>query len=110
MNKLRTLLLTAPVAMLSLTISSSAEAYTITDKLGRGAASMALPFLEIPGNIVKETKDHGALGVPYGMAIGVGKMVSRELVGIYDVITAPIPLPEDYKPLLKPDYPWDYFK
>lgn len=114
MNTLRKLMLAMPIALFSLTAfaehNANTHEYSITDKLGRGASSMALPFLEIPGNIVKETKENGALGVPYGFGIGVSKMFSRELVGIYEVLTAPIPLPANYKPLLMPEYPWDYFK
>ena len=60
-------------------------------KFGRGLAGMTCGFLEVPGNIVKETKKQGAIGVPIGLALGVGMLVARELVGVYEFVTAPFP-------------------
>ena len=34
----------------------------------------------------------------------------RELVGVYEFVTAPVPLPEGYQPIIQPEYPWDYFE
>ena len=36
-------------------------------------------------------------------------MVGREMVGVYEFITAPIPISEGYRPILEPEYPWSYF-
>jgi hypothetical protein len=36
-------------------------------------------------------------------------IVPRVLVGVWEFVTAPFPVPEGYKPILKPEYPWDYF-
>jgi putative exosortase-associated protein (TIGR04073 family) len=58
------------------------------------------------GHIVKETKEQGAIGVPIGLALGVGMLVARELVGVYEFVTAPFPVPA----ILRPEYPWDYFE
>ena len=66
---------------------------------------MTCGFLEVPGNIVKETKEQGAIGVPVGLALGVGMLVARELVGVYEFVTAPFPLPAGYQPILRPEYP-----
>ncbi len=33
----------------------------------------------------------------------------RELVGVYEFVTAPIEAPPDFRPILSPEYPWDYF-
>lgn len=93
------LMLTAPIA----------GADTAADKFGRGLAGMTCGFLELPGNIVKETKAKGAVGVPVGLAMGVGMIVTRELVGVYEFITAPFPVPSGFKPILRPEYPWGYF-
>ena len=71
---------------------------------------MTCGFLEIPGNIAKETEAEGAVGFPIGLAKGVGMLVSRELVGVYEFVTAPFPVPAGYRPILKPEYPWSYFK
>ena len=109
MKKIRVYLMTA-LAVLALGISSTAAAdNTAAGKFGRGLAGMTCGFLEIPGNIVKETREKGALGLPVGLAIGLGMTVTRELVGVYEFISAPFPVPAGFKPILKPEYPWDYF-
>jgi len=87
------------------------EANTATRKLGRGLAGMTLGFLEVPGNIVQESRTNGvASGMTIGLAMGVGKLVARELVGVYEVVTAPFALPADYEPVLQPEFTWDYFE
>lgn len=89
---------------------SAAEADTSAQKFGRGLAGMTCGFLELPGNLVKETNAHGAAGLPTGLAMGVGMMVTRELVGVYEFLSAPFPVPAGFKPVLQPEYPWSYFK
>ena len=90
--------------------ASAAHAQTAERKFGRGLAEMTCGFLELPGNIVEQTDKRGAIGVPIGIAYGVGMLVTRELVGVYEFLTAPFPVPDGYRPILKPEYPWDYFK
>ena len=97
------------VVALTLFLASNVQADTSADKFGRGLAGMTCGFLEVPGNIVKETKAQGAIGVPIGLAKGVGMLVTRELVGVYEFITAPFPLPAGFRPILSPEYPWGYF-
>jgi len=89
---------------------SHAESSTAAKKLGRGLAGMTTGFLEIPGNIVKETQAKGAIGLPIGLATGLGMTVTRELVGVYEFLTAPFPVPAGFRPILTPEYPWDYFE
>jgi len=85
-------------------------AHTAAQKLGRGLAGMTTGFLELPGNIVKETRAKGAVGFPIGLATGLGMLVTRELVGVYEFISAPFPVPAGFRPILTPEYPWDYFE
>ena len=108
MKKLRIYLLAA-VTALTLFSFPNAHAQTSAQKFGRGLAGMTCGFLEIPGNIVKETRAQGAIGFPIGLAMGLGMTVSRELVGVYEFVSAPFPLPSGYRPILSPEYPWDYF-
>lgn len=85
--------------------------YTAMDKLGRGLAGMTTGFLELPGNIVAESRDHGAgAAATVGVAKGIGMIPVRELVGVYNFVTAPIPYPDGYRPILHPEYPWQYFE
>ena len=90
--------------------SSSARAQTAVDKLGRGLAGMTCGVLEFPGNIYRETNRSGAAGIPLGFAKGLGMIVARELVGVYEFVTAPLPFPDNYRPILEPEYPWGYFQ
>lgn len=93
-----------------LSASSTVQADDSQHKFGRGLAGMTCGFLEIPGNIVKETKARGPVGVPLGLATGLGMTVTREIVGVYEFLTAAFPIPAGFKPILTPEYPWDYFK
>jgi hypothetical protein len=36
-------------------------------------------------------------------------IVPRILVGVWEFLSAPFPVPEGYAPILEPEYPWDYF-
>ena len=93
----------------SMAVPANAHAQTAERKFGRGLAAIACGFLELPGNIVGQTEEKGAIGIPIGLAYGVGMLVTRELVGVYEVLSAPFPAPAGYRPILKPEYPWDYF-
>ena len=106
-------------AALALTfVAPAAQAYhedtshhTALDKLGRGLAGMTTGFLELPGNIVAENRDHGtAAAATVGVAKGIGMIPVRELVGVYNFVTAPFPYPDNYGPILHPEYPWGYFE
>jgi len=90
--------------------ASGVQADTAAQKFGRGLAGMTCGFLELPGNIVKETEAKGPAGIPVGLAMGVGMIVTRELVGVYEFLSAPFPVPAGFRPILSPEYPWGYFK
>lgn len=109
MKKLRIYVL-ATFMTLTLFSFPNAYAHTAAQKFGRGLAGMTCGFLEIPGNIVKETRAKGPVGFPIGLATGLGMTVTRELVGVYEFISAPFPVPSGFRPILTPEYPWDYFE
>ena len=84
---------------------------TAARKAGRGLAGMTLGFLEVPGNVVQETRTNGVFsGMTIGLAVGVGKLVARELVGVYEFVTAPFAVPENFEPVLQPEFTWQYFE
>ncbi len=98
------------VGILSTPTLSQAVEYTAARKAGRGLAAMTTGFLEIPGNMVAETREHGpGMGIPVGFAIGLGKIVARVLVGTFEFITAPFEVPAGFKPIIEPEFPWSYF-
>ncbi len=89
---------------------AEAKKYTAARKVGRGLASMTTGFLELPGNIVQMNREKGAgWAMTLGFATGLGKLVTRHLVGVYEFLTAPFPVPAGYKPILEPEFPWEYF-
>jgi putative exosortase-associated protein (TIGR04073 family) len=114
MKKLRMYALAVVAVLAVVTLPNAyahkATSHTSAQKFGRGLAGMACGFLEIPGNIVKETKAKGAVGFPIGLATGLGMTVTRELVGVYEFLSAPFPVPAGFQPILNPEYPWDYFE
>jgi putative exosortase-associated protein (TIGR04073 family) len=99
------------VGMLSTPALSHTIEYTAARKAGRGLASMTTGFLEIPGNMVAESRKHGAAGgIPLGFVFGIGQLVVRELVGVYEFLSAPFEAPAGFKPIIEPEFPWDYFE
>ena len=93
----------------SVALSSEARAQTALRKAGRGLAAMTTGFLEIPGNIYKGSVEDGVGGGFLGFAKGLGMVVPRTLVGVYEFVTAPIPAPANFRPVLEPEFPWSYF-
>jgi putative exosortase-associated protein (TIGR04073 family) len=74
-------------------------------KLGRGAINTILGFWEVPKTMYSVTKEKNIfVGLTWGLIKGVAMGLVRTAVGLYDVITFPIPYPEDYKPVIEPEY------
>ena len=83
------------------------KTYSAGDKLGRGLANVFLGFIEVPRNIHNTTADESLLvGWTVGLGKGVGYTVLRFLVGVYETVTFPFPLPDDYVPVYRPEYVW----
>lgn len=87
------------------TLVSNAYAQSPTKKLGRGIVNIITGWLELPKNIYKTTTEENLFaGLTIGVAKGIGMTIVRTGAGIYDAATFPFPLPENYKPLLEPEY------
>jgi putative exosortase-associated protein (TIGR04073 family) len=105
--------LAVPALALALLLPAAAPAqeYTAARKFGRGLAAMACGVMEIPGNVVQETRTKGVLsGATIGLGVGLGKFVTREFVGVYEFLTAPFEIPAGFEPVLEPEFPWQYFE
>jgi putative exosortase-associated protein (TIGR04073 family) len=110
-KQIRVFALGGMIAGALLLLPAPVHAQTATDKFGRGIAGMTTGVLELPGNMIEESHERGpGVGIPLGLAKGLGMVVARELCGVYEFVTAPLPVPSGYQPVLHPTYPWDYFK
>src|SRR5438093_1268852 len=45
-----------------------------------------------------------------GFGKGLGMIIPRTLVGVWEFVSAPFPLPAGYEPILSPEFPWSYFE
>ncbi len=100
----------AATILLVLIAAAPVGAQTWERKLARGLTGMTLGILEVPGNMVVESEARGpGEGLPFGFIKGLGMIVVRELVGVYEFVTTPVPVPEDFHPILRPEFPWEYF-
>ena len=74
-------------------------------KLGRGVANTLTGWVELPKSIYNTSKENNAFaGMTLGLAKGAGLSIVRTGAGIFEVATFPFPLPENYKPILEPEY------
>ena len=79
-----------------------AHAQTAIRKLGRGLANIGSCWFEVPSQMMDTAESEGGMAAwTYGLAKGVWMMGTRVVVGVYEVITFPIPIPKDYKPIIK---------
>jgi putative exosortase-associated protein (TIGR04073 family) len=99
-----------PFALAVVLTPEPAHAQTAARKFLRGLAGMTTAILEVPGNMVAETHARGpGEGIPLGFAKGLGMIIPRTLVGVWEFLSAPFPLPAGFAPILQPEFPWDYF-
>ncbi|MBI5685062.1 MAG: exosortase system-associated protein, TIGR04073 family [Verrucomicrobia bacterium] len=89
--------------------SPNASAETMWDKLKRGFVNTVSGCVEIPGCIYDVcNREGGLVGSTWGTVKGVGLAPVRTMVGIFEIITFPIPT-NDYQPVMNPTTPYDYF-
>ena len=98
--------LAVPVIVLSVTATSAiCFAQDPFTKLGRGVANTLTGWVELPKNIYNTSvEDNAFAGMTLGLAKGAGMTLVRTGAGIYEIATFPFPLPQDYKPILEPEY------
>ena len=83
----------------------TAKAQTTDDnaltKLGRGLLNVVAAVFEIPTTMMQEGEAEGTgAALTKGPVLGVVNTVIRALVGVYEVATFPVPVPENYEPIL----------
>jgi putative exosortase-associated protein (TIGR04073 family) len=73
-------------------------------KLGRGLLNVLTGWLEVPKNIADTwRKTDPFTGMVIGGVTGIGWTWARTCTGLYDVITFPFPVPQDYVSLIEPE-------
>jgi len=79
----------------------------ITHKLVRGTANVMFGWCEIPRNIHIAIEDLDPLtGTIVGLARGTGQGLVRTGWGVWEVVTFPIPIPSEYRNMVKPEFVW----
>lgn len=79
-------------------------------KLGRSLSNITLGVLAVPGHVVETTRERGPfMGATWGLVKGVAYMTATEVVGVFELVTAPFAVPPEFKPILRPEFPWQYF-
>lgn len=106
MSKTITKLLLVFIAVaVILSMATPSYAQDATKKLGRGLVNVLTGWIELPKNIYETSVESNPLaGITIGLAKGLGMTVVRTGAGIYETVTFPFPLPQEYKPILEPGY------
>ena len=74
-------------------------------KLYRGVANILTGWVELPKNIYDTSvEDNLFSGLTIGLAKGVGMAIVRTGAGVYETVTFLFPIPEDYAPVLEPEF------
>ena len=78
-------------------------------KIQRGFLNVVLSPFEISNELSKEVRNDT---LPPSWVAGLGRgaiyAVGRALVGVYEIVTFPIPYPAHYKPVLQPEFEWQH--
>ena len=98
-------LVIAIVMVMVLALATASYAQDPAKKLGRGLANILTGWIELPKNIYDTSvEDNPLAGLTIGLAKGIGMTIVRTGAGIYEVVTFPFPIPEDYGPVLEPEF------
>ena len=79
------------------------------EKAVRGLANTGLGVVvELPKTVYYDTLEDGPLyGLTVGILEGLSWGIARTLVGVYEIVTFPFPIPEGYRPIYRPSYPYE---
>ena len=87
-----------------ISVAPSAYAQDAGSKLLRGIVNTTTGVLELPITVYRISKTDGyPTALTYGMAKGLVNAVLRTAVGVYEVVTFPVPMPEGYESIMVPD-------
>jgi len=70
-------------------------------KLTRGFLNLLFGGLEIGETVCEVGREEGVTaGATYGLLKGFCFAIARTVIGVYELVTFPIPIPADYEPIL----------
>lgn len=73
-------------------------------KLIRGVVNTFTGWVEVPIQAELSEKEYGWKGIPPGLGKGLFFALGRTMVGLYEIATFPLPMPEDYRPVVVPEF------
>jgi putative exosortase-associated protein (TIGR04073 family) len=74
-------------------------------KLGRGFVNTFTGWVEIPKRMYETSEASGAgAGFTWGLLRGLGYGFVRTAAGLYEFFTFPFPAPENYEPVINPEF------
>lgn len=74
---------------------------------GLGNAALGVP-LEIPKTVYYATLEDGPVyGLTVGVLEGLSWGIARTLTGVYEIVTFPFPIPDEYRSIYQPQYPFE---
>ncbi|MFC1590661.1 exosortase system-associated protein, TIGR04073 family [Candidatus Omnitrophota bacterium] len=89
-------------AVFVISAAEGALAQSRTRKLGRGVANVVSCPLEIPYQMINTFENDGGMAAwTLGLLKGAGMTVVRAGVGVFEVCTFFIEIPEDFRPVLR---------
>ena len=90
------------ISLLIISLAAPAYCDDPIKKLGRGICNVATCPLEVIEQMKRVNGTDGAFAaMTWGVLKGVAMTGLRAIVGVYEIATFPIPLPAQYKPILK---------
>ena len=93
------------IMVLALSFTAPSYGQTMSKKLARGLANVLTAPLEPIVQMMNETRDHGDMrGFFMGGSKGLVNMFGRIGTGIYEIVTFPIPVPKEYRPIFLPEF------
>lgn len=108
----------AVVFILAVLVNGSANAAFAGDepvvgaaaqKAVRGVGNAGLGVVvELPKTIYYDTLEDGPLyGLTVGPLEGLSWGIARALTGVYEIVTFLFPIPDGYRPIYQPQYPFE---
>ena len=89
--------------------AEEAGASAAAQKAVRGVVNTGLGVVaEVPKTIYYDTREDGPVyGLTVGVLEGLSWGIARTLTGVYEVVTFPFPIPDGYRPIYQPSYPFE---